>query len=103
MGLLCSGCGGCCRRAAMVPDLVARGFPRPDGTCRHLTPTSRCAIYATRPSVCRADDQRPETMDPTAWARGNHVVCNLLMEIDGVDPSLRIPVEEMYPEAAPST
>lgn len=81
----------------MLPELA--DFALPSGVCRHLTPANRCAIYATRPSSCRADDQKPATMSEVAWQRGNHVVCNILMELDEVDPALRIPVEEMYPSS----
>ena len=47
MTFACSQCGACCRAAADA-GLV----PTRDGHCIHLTTDHRCAIYATRPTIC---------------------------------------------------
>lgn len=59
----CNGCGACCRRvASAVDNAIALGliteFPypiMPDGSCSQLTQDNRCAVYETRPDICRVD------------------------------------------------
>ena len=58
----CTRCGACCRRVDLIP-----GFPepaRPDGSCSRLLPDNSCAIYETRPAICRL---APED-EPAAYA-----------------------------------
>ena len=51
----CNGCGKCCELVDRSPE-TAR-LDRGDGVCRHFDETSRgCAIYASRPLVCRVQD-----------------------------------------------
>lgn len=68
----CNGCGGCCRRVKMIhPDWPTK----PDGSCVHLTPFSRCAIYEQRPLVCRVDEMRPAGISVERWHQLNAEVC----------------------------
>jgi uncharacterized protein len=68
----CNGCGGCCRRVKRIhPDWPARA----DGACIHLTQDNRCAIYATRPLVCRVDEARPVGVTVERWHKLNADVC----------------------------
>lgn len=45
----CIRCGDCCR---LVRDILPE-FDRGDGTCKHLTEADECAIYDSRPGICR--------------------------------------------------
>lgn len=93
----CTRCGCCCRRVGGIPD-----FPEPireDGSCSHLTPNNECAIYDTRPLICRIDDlylAKAETapMSHARWRRLNILACNEMMDDDGAPPGLRITVPE---------
>ena len=51
----CNGCGKCCELVDRSPETA--WLDRGDGVCRHFDETSRgCAIYASRPLVCRVQD-----------------------------------------------
>lgn len=68
----CNGCGACCRKVKTVDP----SWPtRADGACVHLTKDNRCAIYETRPLICRVDEARPESMSVDLWHRLNAEVC----------------------------
>jgi Fe-S-cluster containining protein len=72
----CNGCGACCRQVRRVrPDWPAR----PDGACIHLTADNRCAIYETRPAVCRVAESRPARMTVELWHALNARACAQLM------------------------
>lgn len=49
----CSQCGLCCTRVDTVPEFSEHALP--DGRCQHLTSELLCAIYESRPELCRAD------------------------------------------------
>ena len=50
----CTGCGACCKAVSHV-----EGFPKEfvleNGVCVNLQPDNSCAIYKTRPDICRVD------------------------------------------------
>ncbi|ADY26835.1 protein of unknown function UPF0153 [Deinococcus proteolyticus MRP] len=48
-GRSCTACGACCT----APDIAALGKPLGQ-PCQHLGAGCLCAIYATRPSICRS-------------------------------------------------
>jgi Fe-S-cluster containining protein len=55
-GFPCDRCGCCCIRKVMTPAKLAHLCgPDEQGTCVHYRPEQGCAIYATRPAVCRND------------------------------------------------
>lgn len=71
----CSGCGACCRRVAAL----RLNWPvKQDGSCVHLTDDDRCAIYETRPLICRVDEARPHGMSVEAWHKVNTEACEQL-------------------------
>lgn len=72
----CTQCGACCRSIAAVPEL--QGHDRGDGVCRHLTSDNRCAVYETRPMVCRVNEQCPPAMQLGEWHRRNTAACERL-------------------------
>jgi Fe-S-cluster containining protein len=81
----CNGCGGCCRRVKFLhPDWPTRA----DGACIHLTADNRCAIYATRPLVCRVDEMRPNHMSVELWHQINAESCAQFQTEDGLAQSL---------------
>lgn len=47
----CTKCGACCH----FVRLVIPQFDRGDGACIYLTTENTCAIYETRPEICRVD------------------------------------------------
>ncbi len=49
-----------------------------DGACAYLTPENECAIYETRPRVCRVDDSRPDVLTQAEWYRRNEGACQTL-------------------------
>ena len=82
----CTRCGACCRVAAAVPELAA--FTRDDGSCMHLRVGSdglhSCAIYDSRPTVCRVDESCPSVMELDEWHRRNVDACGRLhLEVYG--------------------
>lgn len=65
----------------------------PDGSCSHLTPANECAIYDTRPMVCRVDEGRAvhaPGLTPDEWAQLNADACNAFQAEDGVDELYRV-------------
>jgi len=82
----CTSCGACCRRAHLVPD-----FPEPvkeDGSCTHLKKGNTCAIYETRPLICRVDDMYEqffkEKVSKEDFYEANLATCRMLQKEDGV-------------------
>lgn len=52
----CNQCGACCRLVSLAPE--TQFLDRGDGTCRHYDDLTRlCAIYNSRPIICRVDKQ----------------------------------------------
>ncbi len=76
MGFECSKCGACCRFVGAVAEMQA--YDRGDGACRHLTPGNLCAIYETRPEICRVDAQRPPVITEAHWNATQHDACERL-------------------------
>ncbi len=72
----CSRCGACCRVAGHIPEL--RHLAREDGACRHLTGENLCAIYETRPPICRVRDNCPTVLTEREWYRRNEEACDRL-------------------------
>lgn len=79
MAFACNGCGACCRRVTRV---IPNWPTRPDGACVHLTQDNRCAIYETRPIVCRVDEGRPKSIPAARWHALNAEACAQLMKED---------------------
>jgi Fe-S-cluster containining protein len=82
----CSQCGACCRRVGKFKD-----FPEPvrrDGSCSHLQEDNSCAIYETRPLVCRITEGHrvffPELSEKD-YLEGNIKACNEMIIQDGLD------------------
>jgi len=76
MSFDCSKCGACCRVVGALPEMSA--YDRGDGACKHLTDDNRCAIYETRPLLCRVDVMRPPVMTEAGWHEVNHEMCERL-------------------------
>ena len=52
----CTRCGACCRSVSFSP--LTAWLDKGDGICQHLDEqTELCAIYESRPDVCRIDLQ----------------------------------------------
>lgn len=76
MSFDCSRCGACCRSIGNLPAM--RPYDRGDGTCKHLTATNECAIYKTRPALCRVDEMKPSAITNAHWHQLNHNACSHL-------------------------
>lgn len=77
MTFACTQCGACCRVAGAVPDLAH--LATKDGrVCMHLTDENLCAIYETRPRICRVRDMQPTVLTEAAWRRMNTDACDKL-------------------------
>lgn len=63
----------------------------------HLTEDNRCAIYETRPDICRVDRLKPDGMTFAEWYRANAAACNALQDEDGADPKYRVLTPERSP------
>lgn len=84
----CTKCGACCRRA-----WAARGaLPlKPDGSCAHLLPDWTCAIYETRPEICRVGASLPFLgLTPDEYMRATATMCNHWQEQDGMEKKWRV-------------
>jgi len=59
----CNGCGDCCRILDRMPQdfLDGNGLKHKDGVCLNLV-DNECAIYETRPDVCRVSEWTELTM-----------------------------------------
>jgi Fe-S-cluster containining protein len=51
----CNSCGACCSFVAPLAKSgqLPRDWVRIDGSCKYLQADKRCAIYKTRPAICR--------------------------------------------------
>lgn len=86
---LCTSCGACCRRVRNIrPDWPTR----PDGACVHLNPDNSCAIYETRPKICRVDASRPSTVTEAEWNALNAKACNEMQLEDGLPVEFKVVV-----------
>lgn len=90
MDFPCSSCGACCRR---VRSIAPTWPTTPDGACIHLTKDNRCAIYETRPLICRIRDLRPSWITVKEWHAANAAGCNRMQEEDGLDRSFRLTID----------
>lgn len=72
----CTKCGACCRAIGAFPTMDK--YDRGDGVCKHLTPANLCAIYETRPKICRVDVSRPAALTASHWNASNHEACKRL-------------------------
>lgn len=55
MNIPCTKCGACCR---VLPEWIAKTFNLPiseSGGCGHLGADNSCAIFDSRPGVCRTE------------------------------------------------
>jgi Fe-S-cluster containining protein len=75
-GFDCSGCGACCRMVGALPAM--HEYDRGDGACKHLTDSNTCAIYESRPSLCRVDLMKPSALTDAYWHELNHEACERL-------------------------
>lgn len=85
----CNRCGACCRLVGSAPE--TRELDRGDGACKHLVTEEggahACAIYETRPMVCRVDESCPPAMALTEWQRRNADTCKQLhLHVYGTEP-----------------
>ena len=93
MKFLCSGCGACCILAGRLGLMPAN---EETGACIHLTKGQQCAIYDTRPDVCRVDvmaqdaAQRNKAIDRIEYYKRATVICNEMIDALALDVSLKI-------------
>ena len=84
----CSGCGACCRRvyAFSKEELGEWGLStKKDGSCINLLDDNSCAIYETRPDICRVDVQAQNSgIDIKSYFTENIRICNQWMDEDGM-------------------
>lgn len=82
----CSGCGACCRRVWWIgPEaLESHGLSmKEDGSCTNLLSDNSCAIYESRPDICRVDAQADKfDMDTKEYYLENIALCNQWMDED---------------------
>lgn len=100
----CTKCGACCRRAVYAVTSLgltewSPGFAK-DGSCGALQADNTCAIYETRPLLCRIDDMRIAAgeEDEAAWHEANARHCNEWQAEDGLPDTyrIRLPVVEAH-------
>ncbi|EPS6103555.1 YkgJ family cysteine cluster protein [Providencia manganoxydans] len=77
----CNACGKCCRRVSASTETAF--LDRGDGVCHHFVEgTHLCAIYTTRPLVCRVEEYyRAKLADVLSWdefVRLNIAICEKL-------------------------
>jgi uncharacterized protein len=82
----CTSCGACCRRAGVVARFVGpEAFPhaiRPDDSCSQLTPDNKCAVYETRPPICRiASHFEENSAQCNAWVREDGLPDSFLVKL----------------------
>lgn len=91
----CTQCGACCRRALFVVaatglDDWAPGFAD-NGACAALQVDNTCAIYETRPLLCRVDEMREHHgADERDWYEANAAQCNTMQVEDGTPETFRV-------------
>lgn len=88
----CQRCGACCKLVGLsvIPEIKALAKENTDA-CRHLLPNNLCAIYETRPLLCRVDElyeqMKPELKNKQTreeWHRLNYDNCKLLRSLLGM-------------------
>lgn len=98
----CTKCGACCKFASAHNNLIdffkkaaERGIfeedvvgdlnealpTKDDGTCKHLLEDRTCAIYESRPKICRIMEAtlKPKVFSQEEWLHANMFMCNELM------------------------
>jgi uncharacterized protein len=80
---LCSQCGACCREAANLGLMPDRG----DGACINLQQDNSCAIYETRPDICRVIGTKKDYIENTK-------VCHALIDYYDLDKKYKIDLNE---------
>lgn len=65
----------------MAPRAHPAWPKRADGACLHLTADNRCAIYETRPAICRVDALRPANVPVVTWHSLNEEACADLQKL----------------------
>lgn len=85
----------------VIDKFKDQGFPyglKPDGSCEMLAEDGKCKVYETRPDVCRVDkiyeNNLKHLMTRKEFYKQNSVFCNMWMDQDGVDESLRIDLKQ---------
>lgn len=64
---------------------------REDGACIHLQEDNLCAIYDTRPEVCRINVMMEKSgADPDEYHAETKSMCNKLQKDLEIDPSFRV-------------
>ena len=80
MKFKCKKCGECCRHiGGIIPEL-----DRGDGVCKHLTNEGLCAVYESRPLICRVDDNYaafPEFKTKREYYDYMYAWCEKLMQM----------------------
>lgn len=94
----CSQCGACCRRVSDIKHLVP---VREDGSCGHLNPDNTCAIYESRPLICRGRDQFFKNgvyqyLSLRDYYMIQNQMCNIMQEEDGMGEEWRIDLHKEY-------
>jgi Fe-S-cluster containining protein len=105
----CTMCGACCRQAENLKLLceekeIDLGFNVPvneDGSCGHLISVNRpdgapgfgCAIYNTRPNVCKINAAIPLGVEAKEYFSLCAVACNDLQVFYGVSDTYRVKIE----------
>lgn len=93
----CTKCGLCCKK---VPDriLEANNLPKAKGGgCGHLKEDKTCAIYETRPIMCRVDEGYDHyffnQMSKKEWYELNERACKKLQDEDEAETKLKSSLE----------
>ena len=105
----CTMCGACCTRAfdfknKLIAEESDVEFDVPikeDGTCGHLISIDRpdglpgwgCAIYDTRPDVCRTEVMCPSDMTTEDYFRISADICNAFQIRDGIADTYRVKIK----------
>jgi len=98
MSFPCTSCGACCRDVKIFDNYPAlKGILayKEDGSCVNLTEENLCAIYDTRPELCRIPQGLSRRM-----LLGTAHECNRLQEKYGIGEEYRVVVGET--EGSPS-
>lgn len=92
----CTKCGACC----MNVKKLLPWYALPNGKCIHLMHDNTCAIYETRPDICRSDfipKHIVREMFPTdnEYYRAAAEMCNKLQLYYGIDAKYRINISKI--------
>jgi len=89
----CTRCGACCRRVGQSP--MTKHLAGADGRCVHLTTDNACAIYDSRPDICRVDLMLDRMgFDPIDGYRATAELCNQWMRDDGMTNFVTLTINE---------